>query len=141
MKSTDKEHFSTGACARIRRIVIERQMANYELANKADVAYKTVYSIMHNRLNPQPKTIGRIAAALGVSVQYLMTGTGDATAAPMIVRDGTVSPETGERGNGPCTLDEAMKTISTQLGIPADDVRKAIAQLLVKQNHKEDPAK
>lgn len=61
-------------------------MANYELANKADVAYKTVYSIMHNRLNPQPKTIGRIAAALGVSVQYLMTGEGEKHASSTMVR-------------------------------------------------------
>jgi transcriptional regulator with XRE-family HTH domain len=138
MKQQNKETFFDPVCGRIKAVAAEKGLSNIELAGTADVSYRTIYSVMHGTARPRNRIVGRIAAALGVTAEYLLTGKGEKRAAPMMVREGMVYPETGETMHGPCTLDQAMKTISRQLGIPEADVRKGVAEWIAKKTHTEE---
>lgn len=123
-----------GICERIRLAAAERNMNNLALAKLAQVSYRTVYSVMRGEANLQDRIVAKFAHALQVSTEFLLTGEEPKSpSGPMMVREGLVYPEAGERMGSLCTLEEAMKTIATQLEIPADDVRKAIAELIMKR--------
>jgi transcriptional regulator with XRE-family HTH domain len=133
MKQQKNKVFFDAVCDRIRVLTIERNLANYELAKKAGIAYRTVHSIMHKKVEPSNKVIVAVAEALGTSVDYLMTGEGEKRSAPMMVREGTVYPEAGERLNGPCTVADAIKTLAVQLDLSEAVVREAILELAKKK--------
>ena len=132
-----KKVFMTGICDRIRALTVERGMANYELASKADVAAKTIYSIMHGKSVPRHRIVMRIASALDTTVPYLLTGQGPKeclpipAGGPMVLREsGTVYPEKGERMIAPCTFVGAIRKIAVELEIPELDVVERVIKVL-----------
>jgi transcriptional regulator with XRE-family HTH domain len=125
--------FFDKVCDRIRLLTIERNLANYELATKAGISGKTIYSIINKRVEPSNKVISAIAIALNTSVDYLMTGEGEKRQSPMMVREGTVYPDAGGRLNGPCTVADAIKTLAVQLDLSEAVVREAILELAKKK--------
>lgn len=68
------ERFFAGVCERVRTAAAQRQLTNLELSRLADVAYRTVYSVMRGTARPTDRVIGKFAKALNVSVQWLLTG-------------------------------------------------------------------
>ncbi len=109
-------------------------MTNLCLAKKADVSYRTVYSVMKGQANLQDRIVSKLAAALGVSTQYLMTGEGEKRAAPMIVREsGCVYPERGEAEQVPDRLHIAVAVIAEQLNLPRGEILDAVCDLAKKK--------
>lgn len=59
---------------RIRSLRLERGLTQKELGERCDMADSAIRRYESNRGNPTQKTIERIATALGVSSNYLLTG-------------------------------------------------------------------
>ncbi len=59
---------------RIRRLRMERELQQRQLAEKADLTPSMVSQIESGRLTPSLHTLGRIAAALGVPIASLFDG-------------------------------------------------------------------
>ncbi len=64
----------TALGARIRGLRAERELQQRQLAEKADLTPSMVSQIESGRLTPSLHTLGRIAAALGVSIASLFDG-------------------------------------------------------------------
>ena len=56
---------------RLRRLRDERYLSQRELADKADVSPATVFKLEANRSEPHPRTIRKLAKALGVEPSEL----------------------------------------------------------------------
>jgi transcriptional regulator with XRE-family HTH domain len=123
--------FFDKVCDRIRLLTIERNLANYELANRAGISGKTVYSIINKKVEPSNKVISAVAGALGVSVDYLMTGEGEKRAAPMMVRES--GPVYGEAEQVPDKLHVAVAVIAEQLNLPRGEILDAVCDLAKKK--------
>jgi transcriptional regulator with XRE-family HTH domain len=50
----------------LRELRLRKSLSQRDLAREAGVTQKTVVDIEHGRVEPQPKTMRKIAAALGV---------------------------------------------------------------------------
>ena len=138
MKQQKKNILRNEVCDRIRAIAAERGFSNIELAGKADVSYRTIYSVMHGMATPRNRIVGRIAAALGTSGQYLLNGTGKKSIPPEKEQEaGTDHSETGDKMQGPSTIDQAIKLLSVQFRIPEAEILRAITDLTLMRNHKE----
>lgn len=59
---------------RVNALVKERKMTQESLAEAADVKYQTLRNWSAREIFPQAPESVRIATALGVSVEYLVTG-------------------------------------------------------------------
>lgn len=134
----EKKKASASVCDRIRLLAADKGLSNLDLSKKADVSYRTVYSVMSGTASLQDRIVAKFAAALGVSTEYLLTGEEDKRQPIMAMRDGPVHWDVAERASGPCTVDQAMKTLGTQFGIPPEEILKMITDWIVKENHKED---
>ncbi len=55
-----------------------RALSLRELAELAGVGHNTIYRIEHGQTNTIPRTVRRLAGALGVEPSELMKGSGDA---------------------------------------------------------------
>ncbi len=55
-----------------------RALSLRELANEAGVGHNTIYRIEHGQGNVLPRTVRRLARALGVEPRELMKRSGDA---------------------------------------------------------------
>jgi transcriptional regulator with XRE-family HTH domain len=55
-----------------------RALSLRELANEAGVGHNTIYRIEHGQTNVLPRTVRRLAQALGVKPSELMKRSGDA---------------------------------------------------------------
>ncbi len=55
-----------------------RALSLRELANEAGVGHNTIYRIEHGQENALPRTVRRLAKALGVEPRELMKSSGDA---------------------------------------------------------------
>jgi transcriptional regulator with XRE-family HTH domain len=56
-----------------RRLRADRGLSVRALARAAGVSTETVYSVEHGKRQPSVRTLGKLAAALGVSIQELFT--------------------------------------------------------------------
>jgi transcriptional regulator with XRE-family HTH domain len=56
---------------RLRRLRDERYLSQRELADEADVSPATVFKLEANRSEPHPRTIRKLAKALGVEPSEL----------------------------------------------------------------------
>lgn len=106
---------------RVRVLMAERGWSRSDLAERSGMSYRASYSILRGQSEPHEKTIGKLAAVLGSSVQFLETGQQNA-----VVRE-----ERAEYGAHSHTLAEAVRVIAEQLHVPEAEVRRAIARLLV----------
>ncbi len=59
---------------RLCRLMAERQMTQAELARHIGVGQSAVSMLLSRKCRPQPRTLGKIATALGVSVEDLWSG-------------------------------------------------------------------
>jgi transcriptional regulator with XRE-family HTH domain len=128
-----KESISTALCERVRILAADKRMTNLDLAKKADISYRTVYSVMKGAANLQDRIVSKLAAALDVSTQYLLTGEGEKRVAPMMVREGCVYPERGDAEQIPDRLHRAGEVIAEQLNIPKGEVLDAVCDLAKKK--------
>jgi len=105
--------------ARIEALLEKRSMTQYELARKADVGYHTVHNAIHGKTKLRPSILGRIAVALGVTVEYLRNGADRPTQSSKPtsgsqVREAAESYSAG----GEMSVQKAIKFISEQVGMP-----------------------
>ena len=133
MMQVNKDGFFDPICARVKALAAEKGLANIELAGLADVSYRTIHSVMHGQARPRNRIIGRIAKALGVSAEYLITGKGSKQSAPMMVREGMVCPERGDPEPIPDKLHRAVAVIAEQLNIPRGEILDAVCDLAKKK--------
>jgi len=134
----EKKRVSALVCERIRLLAADKGLTNLDLAKKADISYRTVYSVMKGSASLQDRIVSKFAAALGVSTAYLLTGEAGKQQPLIVEREEIPHRNTNQRTNGPCTVDQAMKTLAIQFGIPAEEILKMITAWIVKQNHRED---
>lgn len=59
---------------RVRAVRRRRALTQAELAGTAEVSVDTVVKLENGRHEPRPKTIRRLAAAMGVDVEVLTVG-------------------------------------------------------------------
>ena len=59
---------------RIKGKLGELGLTYYSLAKAADVSVHTVYNLMNGKNDTRPKIIGKIAQALNVTTEYLISG-------------------------------------------------------------------
>ncbi len=59
---------------RLSRLMAERQMTQAELARRIGVGQSAVSMLLSRKCRPQPRTVGKIAEALGVAVEELWPG-------------------------------------------------------------------
>ncbi len=72
MKAPDYSWAELGE--RVRDLRIERGLSQQELADAAEITQAGLHRIESGQTNPQLDSLQRIAAALGTSVRYLVTG-------------------------------------------------------------------
>jgi len=59
---------------RLSQLMAERQMTQAELAQRLGVGQSAVSMLLSRKCRPQPRTLGKIASALDVSVEELWSG-------------------------------------------------------------------
>jgi DNA-binding XRE family transcriptional regulator len=59
---------------RLSRLLAERQMTQAELARRIGVGQSAVSMLLSRKCRPQPRTLGKMAEALGVAVEDLWPG-------------------------------------------------------------------
>jgi transcriptional regulator with XRE-family HTH domain len=59
---------------RLSRLLAERQLTQAELARRICVGQSAVSMLLSRKCRPQPRTLGKIAEALGVGVEDLWPG-------------------------------------------------------------------
>ena len=80
---------------------------------------------MHETANLRDSTIGKIAKALGVSTEHLLTGE---TEAANVVKEGPLVYQTREeeradaRERIPETVEQSIRVLARQFGIDGDDL-------------------
>ena len=94
------------------------------LAKEADVSYRTLYDITRGRARLRRSTVDRLARALQVSPEWLLTGSGQAPSSTAAVREPraeymTASPKAPDTA---ITLEEAMRVIAMHLHCPVEVV-------------------
>lgn len=67
----------TGIGSRIRQLRIERGLSVKELADKSDISVKFMYKIESEETGFSTKILLKIASALHVSCDYILTGHGE----------------------------------------------------------------
>jgi lambda repressor-like predicted transcriptional regulator len=123
---------TTGVSARIRALLAEQGLTKIDLAKKADVSYRTIFSAVHDQGNLQERIVGKIAIALGTSVEYLLSGSGEKKTAK------ESPPVWGTNGlNQDITLKAALSKISRELDISFETVSKCFSELANKSKNGE----
>lgn len=79
MQQKNARYFAA-VCERIRTVAAEKNLSSLDLARSAEVSYRTVFAVMKGEARLQDRIIGKLAHALGVSVEYLMSGNQSAKA-------------------------------------------------------------
>ena len=125
---------NSAICQNIRRLTAAKGWTRTKLAKESGVSYRLVHEIMHNNASLRDDTIGKIAAALDVSLDDLNKEEGAPStggeypsnpsnpSTPMMFRDTGHQVENGQ------TLMDAIRTIARQLHRAEDDVFKAILE-------------
>ena len=116
------------ASSRLRSLLSERGMTQFELSKMAGVSYRTVYNVLAGQSDPRPSILGRLAAALRVSPDYLLGQSASPTVypegghPPLILRDAHPKP--------PADMREAIAVIARQLHVPEAKVADRVADLV-----------
>jgi transcriptional regulator with XRE-family HTH domain len=63
---------------RLKQLREEQALSLRELAGRADVAHNVIWRIENGKTGAQPRTIRKLAAALGVETKELVKRSGDA---------------------------------------------------------------
>lgn len=109
---------------RIRALLAEKGLSKIDLAKKADVSYRTIFSAVHGQGNLRERIVGRIATALDTSPEYLLTGRGERK----MVKD--LSPSWGaDKEDKEITLKDAILKISKELNVPPKVVTDCFSEL------------
>ena len=95
---------SDGVGARLKRAREARGLSQVVLASRAGVDQTTVSKTERGKLHPEEGTLGRLADALGVTVSWLSTGTGNGPAAP------SEDSQTRRIAAPPALFEEALET-------------------------------
>lgn len=118
-------HNQSAVCERISRAAVEMGISNADLARKATVSERLVYKILNRAANLKPSTVGKLAQAIGVDFDYLMTGS-----TPNMVKESTGEYVARNKNEKPPTVDLCIRFLAIQLGVSEDEVRMAIAKLI-----------
>jgi len=104
---------------RIILLLSQRGLSQFELAKKSGVSGRTIYNALKTKQSLRPSILGRLADALGVSVEYLRTGvdvpayTGKSTSGSQVHEAPAVYSTNNEM-----SVQKAIKFISEQFGMP-----------------------
>lgn len=111
-------------------------MSRKELAERAGVSERTLYKALSDPGSVRRGSYAKIADAMSVRVDWLLTGEGQPGGLAYEVRP--VGPRLSVRERSPgrdagpaMTIQEAVRVIAEQLGRSEDEVREHIAKLLV----------
>lgn len=104
-------------------MLAEKKMTKAQLCRESGVSYRTIVNVADGTNVPQPGTAGKLAAALGSSAEYLLTGSGER----WVMQD--AAPAYGE----PEPILAAVRTLSEQTGMPAEQILDAICEAMKKR--------
>jgi transcriptional regulator with XRE-family HTH domain len=127
---------------RIRALVAKKEMTFYGLAKASDVSYNTIFNLMNGRNETRPKIIGKIAAALGVTPEYLLQGKEGPLPAKNVVKDESAVARyvtSNRQVNQPhppaheLTMHEVVQFLAKQFGLSEKEVMTRMINLLQRQ--------
>lgn len=116
---------------RVKAVAAERGMGPSELSKKSNLSERQVYKVLHGETRLRLSTVGKLANALGTSVDYLIHGTGSVS---MVMEP----RQTYQTKNQQLTADELITEIARQLQVDRDELGALIAKLLMKKFGREE---
>lgn len=127
----ENAQFFTEVCSRIRALAANKGLSNIDIANRGDIAYRTVYQVMQGNARLRGKSIGRFARVLGTTAEYLLGETPDPAGGETVVKESAVVWH-ADAPRGPCALKDAVRTIAQACNVGETDVYEKIIEMLVR---------
>ena len=120
---------------RIKARVGEMGISFHDLARRAGISYRTVYSVMNGENKTRPSIIGKIAGVLQVTPAWLLYGTGEPGKIRTATQDenGGVYPVAGAAAEAPAskiTVREAVRCLSREFHVPESVILDRVVNLL-----------